>query len=88
MDRRRRELKLSKRRIARDLSARYATVRDVFRGIASSKKVYPVAQRLGMSWAKVHDLTLLESDYFLALQPGLYEGAHLIAPQTEVSNSR
>ena len=88
MDWWRRQLNLSIRGIARDLCAREATVADVFRGIATSKKVYPVAEHMRMDWAVVHDLTLVEEDFPGVFKQVFPEGAHLIAPTIVVSNSR
>lgn len=63
MDWRRREMGLSIRAIARLLKCRHTSMMEVFHGRASSKVVYPVARVLGLDWAKVHDLSLRESDY-------------------------
>lgn len=87
MSARRRELGLSIRAIARLIKCRHNTITEVFRGRASSKKVYPVAQVLGMDWAMIHDLSLSESDYRRAVLSDTLQGAHLIAPQRAVSNS-
>lgn len=60
---------------------------DVFHGRATSKSVYPVALFLGLDWAKVHELTLSESEYPHAIRIDTSRGAHLIAPAEAVSNS-
>lgn len=84
VDWQRRELGLSKRAVARLIGRRHSSVNNVFRGRASSELVYPVAQVLGLDWAKVHDLTLVESDYPHCIRADLLRGAQLIAPTETV----
>lgn len=87
MDWRRRELGLSIYAIAELINLRYHTIRAVFQGVASSKSVYPVAELLRLDWAIVHDLTLRNESDFNAAAGVAVRGAHLIAPEQEVSNS-
>lgn len=55
---------LSYESIAKELGMRTGTVSAVFKGIATPRKVYPIAQFLGVNWATLHDL---ESDFHLAV---------------------
>lgn len=84
---RRIQLGYSIRAIARLLGYHSSVMDDVFHGRATSKTVYPVALFLGLDWAKVHDLTLVESDYPQCLRIAHLRGPQLIAPQQTVSNS-
>ena len=87
LDWRRRRLNLSTNAIARFIGGSRNNVEAVMRGCASSKKVYPVAQFLGVDWAKLHDLELTEPDYPSALRNDPSRGAELIAPAYSFSNS-
>ena len=75
------------RGIARLLGYNRSVMVKVFQGRATNKTVYPVAQFLGLDWAKVHDLTLVELDYPHCVQLEHLRGAQLIAPQQAVGNS-
>ena len=63
MNWRRVQLGLSLRAISRALGYHHSVMADVFQGRATNKTVYPVVRELGLDWAKVHDLTLRESEY-------------------------
>lgn len=60
----------SKRRVAADLEMNSETVRRVFRGTASQKQVWPVAEYFHVDWAKLHDLAIAPSQYRRALLNG------------------
>lgn len=63
------------------------TVYVVFKGQAKYQSVRAVADLLGLDWALVHDLTLPESHYHLAVRHSIDQGAHLIAPSNQTDNS-
>lgn len=62
------------------LDAAETTIRKVFQGNATNKKVYAVVHLLGLDWASVHDLTLPETSYHLAVLPARAIEPPLIAP--------
>lgn len=84
MDWRRVQLGFSLRGLARLLGYHHSVMVDVFHGRATSKTVYPVVRALELDWAKVHDLTLRESDYPHSIRIDAPGGAHLIAPKEVV----
>lgn len=67
---RRDRMGLSNRKIAELLPANRQSVGAVFRGLASYKTLYPVAEFLDLDWAMLHSLTLSEPDYPLAVRTG------------------
>lgn len=80
---RRESLGLTSKRMTELMPTNRESLRAVFRGIASYRTVYAVAEFLGLDWAMLHSLTLSENDYPLAVR----RGAQLIAPASVVGNS-
>lgn len=70
LDGRRLALNLTKHDVARLAGEPKENVRNVFRGTAKNHSVYPVCVALGMDWERIHDLTLEESDFHLAVING------------------
>lgn len=64
---RRKELGLRVRDAANKSGVNRETARRVFRGTATSKHVYLVAQSLSLDWPQVHNLKLKTSDFHLAV---------------------
>jgi hypothetical protein len=63
----RRKEGVSLRALAAELEMDRQTVTRVFRGTATQKQVWPVAQRFRFDWPKLHDLTLLPSESHRAI---------------------
>lgn len=70
MNWRKERLGLSLQEVARRTGEPFQTVRQVFRGKATNRKVYPIAVFLSLDWAQVHNLELEESDFHLAVTNG------------------
>lgn len=56
--------------VARRTGEHFQTVRQVFKGNATNRKVFPVANLLNLDWAQVHNLSLEEEDFHLAVLNG------------------
>lgn len=67
---RREQMGISIQEVGRRTGERFQTVRQVFRGKATNKKVYPVAKFLGLDWVQVHNLKLKQSEFHLAVLNG------------------
>jgi len=70
LTRRREELGLSEREVARLAGIHYSTAQQVFAGKATGTKVYPVCMALGMDWIMLHDLKPPASEYRRAVVNG------------------
>ena len=64
------ELGLSGLKTAKLAEINRETIRDVLAGKASSKKVWPVANVLGLDWAQLHNFELKPSEFHLAVRNG------------------
>lgn len=69
------QMGISIQEVARRTGERFETVRQVFRGNATNKKVYPVAKCLGLDWEKVHNLKLKKHEFHLAVLNGNGNGS-------------
>lgn len=67
MEWRRRLLGISVAEVARRVNIRVETVYQVFLGKATNKKAYPVCLALGLDWAQIHNLSLTERNFHLAI---------------------
>lgn len=85
---RQRQLGLLTADIVRLLDIAERTIYMVLQGRAKYQSVAQVVRLLELDWALVHDLSLPESHYHLAVRNGINQGVHPIAPIEEASNSR
>lgn len=67
---RREQLNISIQETARRAGEPFQSVRQVFLGNATNKKVYPVARLLGLDWMQIHNLKLKKSEFHLAVLNG------------------
>jgi len=70
MNERRKELGLSIRQVWLLSPVKEQSTRAVFRGVATSKQVFPIAKVLDMDWKMLHDLEPPTSEFRLAVLNG------------------